>query len=73
MSNVEAIRRLGDESDTLPEVVFDAVSDDFFYFNVIADTIRKAVDPSFTTDEVLAKYTKEIRLKKTKPGKEISL
>jgi len=71
IGNVEAIRSLSDDSDALPGIVFDAVSDDFFHFNVIADAIRKAVDPSFTTDEFLAQYTQEISLKKTKPGKEI--
>ena len=35
-------------------IVFDAVSDDFFYFNVIADAIRKAVESVFHDRRILS-------------------
>lgn len=45
------------------DYLLSGVSDDFFRFNVVADSIRKAVDPSFNEDYGFAAYSNEVRSK----------
>jgi hypothetical protein len=42
---------------------YDKVYDDFFYFNVIADSIRKKVDPAFEPDSGFIKYSNDLNSK----------
>jgi hypothetical protein len=44
-------------------VMLTGVNEDFFDFNVIADTIRKAVNPDETIDIEFTEYSKELNLK----------
>ena len=45
------------------DVLIKGSNDDFFRFNVIADHIRKAVDPAYRGEEDLMKYKEEMALK----------
>lgn len=44
-------------------VLLSGNNDDFFRFNVIADSIRRAVDPAYTVDEDFIKYAEELAMK----------
>lgn len=44
-------------------VMLTSVNQDFFDFNVIADTIRKAVNPNYTMDIEFYEYSKDLNLK----------
>lgn len=46
-----------------PQYLISGDNEDFFKYNVIADRIRKAVDPSYGGDEVILKFKEELELK----------
>lgn len=51
------------ESEESEPIMLAAEQEDFFLFNVIADRIRKTVDPTNIVDEELQEYSNELNLK----------
>ncbi|MBF4693100.1 DUF6765 family protein [Fusibacter ferrireducens] len=50
----------------ISDTLISGSNDDFFRFNVIADHIRRAVDPAYQGDEDFMKYKEELTLKADK-------